>query len=224
MPQTAKKRVSLRKLSILALLGEPGEPIIGRTRLQKLLFLIQDRLAKDGILEDSEFLFDYAYEPEKFGPADIGLYQDLDFLQAMQLISIDGSMGLTQSGVPTLDSARVIAKGAASLPEEDEEDELSFEYLMGQKPEEYYVAESEDSDTETSYELTTNGLQTLKRIRDGLANPTQVDRFDRVIKTCAAVRSEYGQMHLKSLLRFVYKTYPKMTTRSVIKGQVLSQF
>lgn len=63
--------------------GSEGEPVCGITRLQKLLFL----LWKEGkIYEDLPNLYNFkAYD---FGPCIDDLYDDLDFAEDIELISI----------------------------------------------------------------------------------------------------------------------------------------
>ena len=66
--------ISVRKLALLALLdapderGRPGIPIVGVTRLQKLLFLMWQGLPR--ISPTRDIRLDLAFRPEKFGPAD----------------------------------------------------------------------------------------------------------------------------------------------------------
>lgn len=221
----ARKRISARKATVLALLdAERTRPLAGRTRMQKLVFLVQRKLLGSQIDIERAFKFDYAPMPEKFGPADLELYQDLDFLQAMALISIDGQSRITLRQEPVLEDARrpLKAAGPASLPEEEEEDELSFEYLMGTDPEELFLAEMEDSDTETVYQITPRGHDMLATIRSGLSPEDRI-RFDQLIEACALVRKDFGVMPLKRLLRFVYENYENFTHRSTINEQVLGR-
>src|SRR5206468_3775204 len=81
------KGIGVRKLSILLLLrapdsrGRENQPITGMTRLQKLLFLISTRVPR--MSPDRPLHFDMQFVPNRFGPADMGLYQDLDFLETL---------------------------------------------------------------------------------------------------------------------------------------------
>ncbi|QCS43603.1 type II toxin-antitoxin system antitoxin SocA domain-containing protein [Natrinema versiforme] len=66
-----------RKLLPLALMyAGDGEPIEGRTRLQKLVFLMQKRLEEAG--EDPLQSDDYEFVPYDYGPFSKELYDDLD--------------------------------------------------------------------------------------------------------------------------------------------------
>lgn len=66
-----------RKLFPLALMyAGDGEPIEGRTRLQKLVFLMQKRLEETG--EDPLQTDDYEFIPYDYGPFSKELYDDID--------------------------------------------------------------------------------------------------------------------------------------------------
>jgi len=219
-----KKRISARRATVLLLLespdsrGEANTPIIGNTRMQKLVFLAQDR-AKEKIREHSSFTFDYGFVPEKFGPADLALYQDLEFLHATGLMSVDGAEGPQFSEFPAPPEMYRPAHRASLLPEEREENELSFEYLMGAAPQELSEAEAA-TDTGTAYAITPKGRRKLKEIEAGLPEQRERERFIFLRSVCQEVRRDFGDLPLKKLLQYVYRHHTDMTTRSTIKGWV----
>jgi len=57
--------------------------IIGKTRLQKLIFLVQDQLMRNG------YRSKYAFRPYFYGPFNRQLYTDLEWLKMNDLINID---------------------------------------------------------------------------------------------------------------------------------------
>lgn len=72
-----------RHLLPLVLLGVGDEaPVEGRTRLQKLMFLIQQRLEDQG----GAIKWGYSFEPYDYGPFAKALYDDLDELQRRSLV------------------------------------------------------------------------------------------------------------------------------------------
>ena len=74
-----------RKLLPLALMyAGDGEPIEGRTRLQKLVFLMQKRLEEAG--EDPLQTDDYEFIPYDYGPFSKELYDDLDEIMARNMV------------------------------------------------------------------------------------------------------------------------------------------
>lgn len=74
-----------RKLLPLALMYAcDGEPIEGRTRLQKLVFLMQKRLEEAG--EDPLQTDDYEFIPYDYGPFSKELYDDIDKTMARGMV------------------------------------------------------------------------------------------------------------------------------------------
>lgn len=74
-----------RKLLPLALMyAGDGEPIEGRTRLQKLVFLMQKRLEEAG--EDPLQTDDYEFIPYDYGPFSKELYDDIDKTMARGMV------------------------------------------------------------------------------------------------------------------------------------------
>lgn len=221
MQTTSARQISARKLTILLLLsvqdasGKINQPILGTTRMQKLAFLVSEK-AKLALRDSTYFRFDFKYEAEKFGPADLELYQDLDFLRAMRLITWDLSEAIEPSEEPSLESMMSPAdiKTPALLPEEREEDELSFEYLIGLEPMELLAADAE-TEGERQYLITDTALDLIRKLRSQSIG-RQKEHLDTLEKACAEVRQQFGDWSLKRLLKYVYDNYESMTTKSTI--------
>ena len=217
----SRKRIGTRKLTILLLLaargpkGEDRAPISGTTRMQKLVFLAMEG-SKDFLMEDETFRFDFEYSADRFGPADLDLYQDLDLLKAASLVEINGQTGIVKRG-----AAGVLEEeeeeGRRVLPEDQEEVEMSFDYLMGEHSEEADMAEAE-REFEKEYRITDRGIARLEKIRE---DSGKAGKFDQLAAVCADIKREFGDWPLSLLLRHVYKTYPETTVRSEIKRQIL---
>lgn len=221
MPQAVKKKVSVRKLTILLLLAGNGAndedraPIAGTTRMQKLVFLAMKE-AETFLEEDETFHFDFEYSADRFGPADLDLYQDLELLKAASWVEINGETGIVKRA-----PGRVVEEGEEEgrglLPEDQEETEISFDYLMGEHSEEADMAEAE-REFEKEYRITDKGIARLDKIRE---DSGKAKEFDQLARVCADIKRRYGDLLLSMLLRHVYETYPETTVRSEIKGQVL---
>ena len=93
MPATTSNPEPLRVENSLDLLivllyvpgasGQPGESIKGNTRLQKLVFLLnQGEVPEAIVLAAREFV----YAPYKMGPFSKGLYRDLDVLKSLGML------------------------------------------------------------------------------------------------------------------------------------------
>ena len=225
METGVRKQISARKLTILLLLAahdvnkKAAQPILGTTRMQKLVFLVSEKTHL-ALRDSTYFNFDFNYEAGKFGPVDLDLYQDLDFLRTMRLIKWDRSKALEPSREPSLDAlVRLgIAKTPAVLPEKVEEDDLSFGYLMGMDSLELLVADAE-TEGEREYIITDKGFSLLDGLRRGLEG-RQKEQFETLESACVAVRQEYGHWSLRRLLKYVYDNYPSLTTKPTIRERM----
>lgn len=140
--------LSRRDIVLLLLMGEPVE---GITRMQKYLFLAlaQKGDQAPGVRDVEDF------EPYRFGPYSSKLYDDLEMLENLGLITSEPVRDLSEP--------------------EAQEVELSFEYLMGDDEQEGAIAEQE----ERKYALTEDGQKYV----DGLlqsATQEQVEGIGRV--------------------------------------------
>jgi uncharacterized protein YwgA len=122
---------------------QPAEPVQGTTRLQKLLFLVENEArVKPDVGKD------YDFEAWKFGPVSKELYDDLEKLE---------NLGFLESE----------PVASASSTEVDEYG-LSFDDLMGDER-----TESEKSLEERNYRLSPKGLEWLRQKVDlNRVNPT----------------------------------------------------
>jgi uncharacterized protein YwgA len=221
MKARGKRRVSARKLTVLLLLEARGPdrmdraPIAGTTRMQKLVVLVREK-SKDFLADDETFEFDFDYRPDKYGPADLDLYQDLELLKAAGWLEING-----ESGVASKEPSGVLEEvgqgGQPLLPEDEEETEISFEYLMGERSEEIELAEAE-REFEKEYRITEKGVNGLEEIgREG----EKREKLERLREVCGQIKRDYAGWPLTLLLRHVYTAYPETTVRSEIRRQVL---
>ncbi len=205
--------LSVRKFAILALLeGRGGDgsqmiPVVGITRLQKLLFLLSTRLPPR-VSADRELRFDLDYQPQKFGPADFGLYQDLDFLVAIGHVS--RAPVSAESGAPSGNWRPTV--------EEATEQRLSFAYLMGDEDEAASLAVAEGE--EEQFDLTETGRRLVSTLVDA-SSPATRPLLEQIRRDANDVRRKFGNWPLERLLRYVYSEFPEMTTASVIKERVL---
>lgn len=223
METSVRKPMPARKLTILLLLAahdvnkKAAQPILGTTRMQKLTFLASQKTHL--ALKDSTFFnFDFNYEAEKFGPADLDLYQDLDFLRTMRLITWGEGEALEPSSEPSLETMVEPTKTPALLPEEIEENELSFDYLLGMDPLELLVANAE-TEGERKYMITQKSLGLLNSLRSSL-DSRQEEQFVTLENACSTVRQEYGHWPLRRLLKYIYDNYPSLTTKSIIRERM----
>ena len=247
--------VPLRKLTMLLLLNAGFEPrrnpsaIEGVTRLQKYVFLVQER---SGLQPDTfnrrtlQLKSDFKYEPEQFGPADLQLYADVDFLQIAGLIhitgeehpghaSVTGAMPAAASDVLPYESedrgSVLDAQPGPSttspfeqvplLPDEAFEVDLKYEYLVGMRSNEEELSSVPD-DMVQLFTITKSGQERLKRVRSALSG-NDTGFADRISSECGSIRDTFDSYTLRNLLAYVYKEYPSWTEKSSIRDQILGR-
>lgn len=191
MPQ----QISRRNL-LLLLVGLDSDSIGlgGITRLQKLLFLLEE---EEG-LKPTEGT--YRFEAYKAGPYSPKLYDDLEFLE---------NLGLLEGEVTS----------EASEAEHEEVDLLSFGHLMGREVDESPEGDFDGAAAADAYEVrrfrvTDEGRKRIEQLLK--SNDVQL-----VAKKIRRIKSKYGKYSLKDLLYHVYTKYPEMTTASEIRNEVL---
>lgn len=197
MPQRSasedRATIGRRDLLLLLLGSQKGavsaEGIGGITRLQKLLFLLDK---EEHVSPAGE---GFVFQPYKAGPYSPKLYDDLEFLENLDLIS-----------------KRVAGEGTEA---EAAEIELTFEDFIEPEIEpDDFGGPTADEYGEYRYSLTPKGV---KKVKELLAK----NEYRSVAESVSRVKGRYGRYALQDLLYYVYTQYPNYTTESEIKEQVL---
>jgi hypothetical protein len=191
-----QQHISRRNL-LLLLVGLDSDPsgLGGVTRLQKLLFLLEE---EEGLKATEG---GYEFQAFKAGPYSPELYDDLEFLE---------NLGLLRGEVTS----------EASEPEAEEVDRLSFDHLIGREVEKSTEGEdvdgpaSADTYEERRFRLTDRGRERTEQLLKSAEVGPVVNKIRRV-------KSKYGKYSLNDLLYHVYTKYPEMTTESEIRDKVL---
>jgi hypothetical protein len=187
-----------RKDVILLLLGiggegEASEGINGITRLQKFLFLLE---REEGIKPDID---GFEFIPYKAGPYSRKVYDDLEFLENLGLITSEIAGEATEAEAAEVD--------------------ISFEELMGSDIETTDVGPADELRTADVYEermfrLTQEGENRVKKlIGEG--------RYQPVVNGVRKIKSKFGRYSLNDLLYYIYTKHNDMTTESEIKDKIL---
>jgi len=177
---------------ILILLSNKKNPIVGTTRLQKLLFLVE----KEKDLEPSNESFDFI--PYKFGPASKTLYNDIEFLVNMGLIEKSNEKIKMQN------------KNLNDIEGFSANDFLSSTALNSNKNDEN--KELLDDDDNIVYRITEDGICYL--------NDNKLLENEDSLKI-NSIKDKYSRQPLHALLQYVYRNYPDFITESIIKDEVL---
>jgi hypothetical protein len=139
----------------------------------------------------------------------------------MHLISWNDNETWQPTEVPSVN--QVVSGGGSDaptmLPEEVEEGELNFEYLMGSDSQELAVADME-SERERRYTITDNGIELLRDLLEK-SEGRQKNQYELLRDSCTTIRRQFGSLSLKSLLRYVYDHYATYTTKSTILSRVI---
>jgi len=189
-----------RRDVVLALLGEPATPIVGTTRLQKLVFLAE----KEGDGKDVEPGFDF--EAYRFGPYSYSLTDDMEMLVALQYVekSDEQAPEIASSdiaNIESLDADELLGSGSQMGSQDDNPEDPEAE----RQP----VATQDDSVT---YRITEKGVKYVQeRIVAGDLNAEPIRQ----------VRKRHGSRPLIDLLQYVYLRYPQYTTQSEIRDRVM---
>ena len=181
---------------ILTLLAKNGSVIVGTTRMQKLLFLIEKECRI--IPEDGHFEF----QPYRFGPASKSLYDDFEFLINLgYMTKSDEKGGFVSSH--NLDEIENL-NGDDFLDDENSEDDSD-------EDEDVEPSISTATDDLVVYRITPAGVQFLND--NGFLEMKDAKAIDDL-------RRKYGKKSLLELLRHVYSKYPDYTTESEIKDKL----
>lgn len=194
-----KKNLNGKDL-LLALLYCPGvtkiknEPITGRTKLTKMIFLFEKEIYKK-FFKEIEISNLPNFEPYYFGPFSKDVFDDLKFFISIKMIET------LRTEVPIASADK--CEFNAIISEED----------LGNWTEATFES---DDDVELEYFLSQNGERYVeekiwKRFSDQQKNNLQL--FKTKINTTT----------LDVLLRYVYNKYPEFTTKSIIADKYISK-
>lgn len=111
------KHVLLLMLGSAGSTGSQNEPLIGKTRLQKLLFLAAQHLKGESLAR---------FEAYDYGPYDEGIEPDLEFLASEGLVERSGSTGEWRRKDTDKDLGAEILAWVRSRPDRPKDDEESY--------------------------------------------------------------------------------------------------
>jgi len=198
---TEPKKATSPKDLILILLYAKGhtgklcEPVSGRTRLMKMVFLFEKevmRKLRGGETISSEALPDFT--PYSFGPFSSQVFADLEFLVDLGFVRRFES-----------------EKGSEVLPEE------TYEYAYWQAGADPITEEREGLRAEERFSLTEIGREFVEQGEAGELTPEQWVLIGEFKARCT-------KTPLRALLKYLYTKYPKWATKSKIRDEVLSEY
>jgi len=176
------------------LLYSPGtsnnvnEPISGRTRIIKMLYLFKEEalmLFKSGTKVDSSNF--YEFFPWHFGPFSKQVYDDINFFIMRRFIKETDS------------TEEVLPESAAEWEH----------WLSASSSEDYSIKDY----SEETYQLDTRGVEYASNLY-GLLSKNQKELL-------RSFKHKLNEAPLRSILQYVYKTYPDQIDRSIIREEIL---
>ena len=169
--------------------GQQCEPIRGRTRLMKMIFLFAKEIRRKFNL-DKDFPEEAlpVFTAYDFGPFSAQVYSDLDFLINLEFVE-----------------ARPVKE---PLSEESASEDFHWQTLSD--------SADPNEKQEEEFFLTERGRRFVENGRIGELSATQMAVLDEFKARCTAAS-------LKSILRYVYKKYPKYASESKIREEILSE-
>lgn len=194
-----KKREMNGKDLLLAFLYAPGigttynEPIVGRTKLTKMMFLFEKQIYP-GFFDETLEIKLPEFEPYFFGPFSKQMFEDLNFFEAI------GFVEAIETNIPLSVVDKVESTGV--FDENDEWNDASF----NEKKEVY----------ELSYSLSKNGFRYVSDNVWSVFTQTQIDKL-------TAFKAQINRISLDSLLRYVYRKYPEEAKNSIIAKRYLNE-
>ena len=193
-----KKELNGKDL-LLALLYSPGidekinEPIVGRTKITKMMFLFEKQIYSK-FFKDKITIALPNFEPYYFGPFSKELFENLAFFESIGMILV------SPTNIPLSSADRVESSNVF------DESDLWAEATFDEKVEEY----------ESLYSLSDAGKSYVQDKVWILFSQAQKDKLKQF-------KAQINKISLDALLRYVYNTYPEETVNSIIADKYISK-
>jgi len=194
-----KKQMNSKDL-LLCFLYSPGqtneinEPIVGRTKLTKMMFLFEKQIYSQFFKDEIEIDLP-EFKPYYFGPFSKQLFDDLAFFQSIGMIQA------VETAIPLSPADKVEREEAFDICVDEEWEEACFD---------------NDEEYELEYNLTPSGLKYVEEKIWGELSLNQKKKLQ-------AFKAQINRISLDALLSYVYKKYPEVTTESKIAYKYLTK-
>ena len=202
-----KEKINGKDL-LLLLLYVPGstggeyEPVRGRTRLTKMIFIFEKEIYKkfefDKILPEDVLL---KFEPYKYGPFAKDLYSNIEFFRNIDFINL--------RYIQYERTAEVTSEGKAEAGEF-----VYWEENMIVNEDTTDIAQIEEVQIEEFY-LTEIGKRYVKEKIIPILSENQLEALEKF-------KSTLNGISLQKILRYVYNKYPRYSADSEIKEKILN--
>lgn len=194
-----KKQMSSKDL-LLCFLYSPGlesdinEPIVGRTKLTKMMFLFEKEIYNNFFKDEIDITLP-EFTAYYFGPFSKQLFEDLAFFESIGMIQTNETV------VPISPADKVESEEVFDYDSNEYWGEACFD-----DPDKY----------ELEYHLSKNGKTYVEDNLWTVLTPRQQEKLQ-------AFKAQINKISLDALLRYVYNKYPEETTKSKIASKYLKE-
>ena len=191
-----------RRDVILALIRAGNGEVAGITRLQKLLFLLEQEYG----IKISDGTSDF--EAYRFGPYSSKLYDDLQYLENINFLESDKPFR-SDADVLEMDFGFLVSDSPSRTPSGEEfceREHFAEEYSEGPG--------AGDLGPERRFRLTNEA-------RDYLKEHFQSTEGHQADQACSDLKRRFRS--LNQLIRYVYTRYPEFTTESEIREEIVGE-
>lgn len=195
-----KKKLTRGDIILLLLFVDGCNPIRGRTRLQKIVFIFEKEIKKQygfNKLLESKASKGFEFKSHNYGPFSRNIFDLMDFFVNIELIKVEFDQNIEEA-LKSIDDEDIYCDDLRKIP--DLEDEIK-EYSDHRD----YI-----------YSLTRKGKAYVKDRLLHFLNDNQIEAITELKKTLT-------QYSLNDILKYVYHKYPQMAEESVIKRKVLEE-
>ena len=186
MPVDSGMDVLLLLLYAKGASNKVDEPVKGVTRLEKLVYLLD----QEGGFH--KYISDYQFEPYDFGPFSSELWDDIETLKDENLV------------VTKKVTSRYFIEISDAEKAIEEENEFKEDIVRHSKKREMEI-----------YSLSEDGKKVAELLFNELTSEEQ--------NVLEKIKKEFNSISLFELIRYVYLKYPKSTTYSKIREDILGK-
>lgn len=185
-------------------------PILGRTRLMKMVFIFEKELSH--FFQNENKPMDFNFEAYNFGPYSKKVYEAIDFLETREIIQLFPVFSPIPMNKDEMDQNRRINRMGV--------DEMELDRRLMEEEAEVLGFQNEDIFISEGFELTDKGK---KMMNDRTIWFSWAELPDEKRKVLVDFKTKMVNTTLKDLLKYVYAKYPKYAEKSLIYHTLLSE-
>ncbi|MCU0290250.1 MAG: Panacea domain-containing protein [Acidobacteria bacterium] len=171
-------------------------PILGRTRLMKMIFIFEKELSH--LFQNENKPLDFNFEAYNFGPYSKKVYEAIDFLETREIIRLF----------------------PVSPPNSVDKDEMELDRRLMEEEAEVLGLQNEEIFISEGFELTENGKKIMTNHNIWFSWAKLTDDRKKILEK---FKTKMVNTTLKDILKYVYTKYPKYAEKSLIYHTLFSE-